>query len=257
MSEWIVRTQLETAFQNLQLPNGGCILVQASNAFCHQVYGGAQCLFQTLARITGKKGTLMIPAFTPQCLLPACIHAPYANWPLLEANILGYSQSSLPASELAAAAMLYKAKRTTHPVYSMLFYGSAETAWVQQPLDYPLSLDAILQVFKDPQKKAVNLLLDVNLQDSLLLHALALEQNAGLTFVQQAASVKDRKTSWHSFLAFLPDGQAMAKLEKGLQQSYEVISERAMISLSLSSSPASKPATLQMLLDKAASKLEN
>lgn len=161
---------LEQVFSQLQIQKGSTVLLQADLSRLPNLCGQETALVETILRMIGPKGLLIVPAWTIQALDPACQTQFSPNqWSLIRHAHPGYSPKTMPADRLeksAAAVLLhYKAKRSDHPAYSFAWIGQSSCKPDMEGWDFPLSYRHVLQSMDSPE--ALNLLVGVNLDEAI------------------------------------------------------------------------------------------
>ena len=89
---FLVRSDIQDLLDTLSIQKGDHVCVQCSDAFCHQVIGGAQTIIESLMDTVGSGGLLFMPTFTFSCLDPACqsIKGSVDDWKRIRENQNGY-----------------------------------------------------------------------------------------------------------------------------------------------------------------------
>ncbi len=200
----ITKARLEAFLKNLGIRQGSTVLLQADLKAMPQLVGHATTLIETLISIIGPRGTLIVPSFTYEALDPACQKQtyPYPLWQTIRFNHPGFSSRTMPADiwqDAANAFLLHtRVKRTEHPVYSVAWIGALPYKPALETLDYPLSFSHVLSEMESPQ--AINLLIGVDVHQSIYPLLIAHEHGFDTVFIQSAFVRRVRKTFEESFL---------------------------------------------------------
>lgn len=208
----ITKARLEAFLKNIGIRQGSTVLLQADLKQMPQLIGKSTTLIETLISIIGPRGLLIVPVFTREALDPACRPQAYPHplWNSVRFNHPGFSSRTMPAdvyTEAASAFLLHtKVKRTEHPVYSFAWMGAVPYKPALESLDYPFSYSHILQEMKRDQ--AINLLIGVDIHDSIFPVLLAHEQGLDTTTLETAFVRRVRKTFEESFLTSILDEES-------------------------------------------------
>lgn len=224
----ITRAELEAVFDSLDIKQGSVILLQADLQNCHSLVGGETTLIESLTARIGPKGLLIVPAFTMQALDPACADQSnsernefpgYEDWKIIREEHPGFSSKTMPPDtwkEAANAMLLHtRVKRSEHPVYSFAWMGNAVYSPSLESLDFPISFSHILSEMK--KKQAMNLLVNVDIDEALLFEMTAREMEEDVISVKKACVRRVKKTFEESFLHGTCDRQAMISAMQNLE----------------------------------------
>lgn len=196
--------EILSILDDLQIQKGSCICVQASDQFCKHVIGQAQAILNLLMERVGTQGCLFMPSFSFCTLDPSCIPTDieYENWKKIRDWQLGYHPilTSCDQNGMIVNQFLKNENviRTSHPVYSFAFWGDYKEKEINQRPNYPLSFTHVLSSFANRQ--AINLLFDIEPEESVLLPAIAKTLNKGVTSLQRAVIKKGKNNTIKTFL---------------------------------------------------------
>lgn len=191
----VTKNELTVFLKTLGIVKGCTVLLQADLSELPVLVSMETTLLEVISSLIGPSGTLILPAFTRSALDPSCLmdqnipaYIPYSAWKQVREQHPGYSNRTLPADVWAQAANTFllqtRVKRTDHPCCSFAWSGPAPFKTTLESLDYPVSYSHILKMMK--HENAVNLLMGVRLQDSLLLQMEARERERDTTVVRTA-----------------------------------------------------------------------
>lgn len=196
-------------FHELDIKKGDLVCLQANLAKFHRVVNGYQTVFDALFEVIGEQGCIMMPSFSYMSLDPACqdIYYEYEDWNRIRNEMNGYT-ISLSGSDIYSdcASQFMRNKevfRSNHPVYNFLFKGNYSMDWLKQPMNYPISFSHVLKGFV--QRRACNVVIGDELENSILLPAIAKTINKGHTCAQRAYIHSNKKTIKKTYLNILCD----------------------------------------------------
>ena len=234
---FLVRSDIQDLLDTLSIQKGDHVCVQCSDAFCHQVIGGAQTIIEVLMDTVGSGGLLFMPTFTFSCLDPACqsIKGSVDDWKKIRENQNGYHKVLSwcdQNGELANQFLKYEGViRTEHPVYSFAFWGFLDEKTADQKMNYPLSFSHVLRSFA--RNQGISLMLDMDPKYSVLIPAIAKTLNLGETAIQRAQIKKGSLNKVRTFLITKTPPNAVEEAMKYIHVKADKIFDRKITRLSL------------------------
>lgn len=234
---FLVRSDIRDLLEHFSIQKGDHVCIQCSDAFCHQVVGGAQTIIEVLMDVVGSGGLLFMPTFTFSCLDPACqtIKGSVDDWKRIRENQNGYHKlltSCDQNGELANQFLKYEGVlRTEHPVYSFAFWGFWDEKMIDQKMNYPLSFSHVMRSFA--RNQGVSLMFDIDPKYSVLLPAIAKTLNLGQTAIQRAQVKKGSTNKVRTFLITKTSNDSLEEAMKYIHVKADKIFDRKITRLSL------------------------
>lgn len=193
------------------IEKGMSVLVQGQlDGF--DIIGSQQAFIEALMELVGPEGCIIMPTFTYSCLDPACYEQKqysYDSWQSIRENSLGYD-SKLTSSDIYPSLTNQFLKnegviRTLHPVYSFAYWGTYNEKCLDQPLNFPISFSRVLRCFWE--NKSVNLLINEDINHSLLFPAIAKTMNQGIVEEKRGIIKRNHSNSLKMFLNIRMDNE--------------------------------------------------
>ncbi len=183
------KEDLVALFEELNIKKGTPVFVESDLNSFSSIAGGEQTLIEALKETIGSQGCLIMPSFSFSTLDPAthCFtRYPYSLWSSIRESMNGYN-AKITASNTVLSDLLLRypgVYRTSHPVYSFIYYGKYKKEWTEQSMNDPISLNHVLQCFRS--REARLLLFDMAFEDSCLSNAFAHEFEQEVTIIERA-----------------------------------------------------------------------
>ena len=148
----LTKAELVKELRGLGLSRGMVLLVEVTSRRLPYVVAGEQALIEALMDVVGYDGTIVVPAFTPELLDPACVPGcpfPYECWEDIRRNSMPYQKKlSIPAHADPFVCQFLRndaVVRSNHPLYSFAAWGKyAKVICSRHPLHFGLSDDSPL-----------------------------------------------------------------------------------------------------------------
>lgn len=148
----ITKQDIIQQLQNIGIQRGMLVIVDAQSEHLGYISGGIQTFIDALMQCVGYDGTIVMPAFTPTLLDPACYGAEKIdreNWELLRDNALPFNKKLTPpdTDDVMVHQFLRNegVVRSYHPIYSFAAWGKyAKLICDKHPLHFGLSKESPL-----------------------------------------------------------------------------------------------------------------
>lgn len=175
-----------------------------------------QSLIEGIMKVVGEEGCLFVPSFSFSTLDPASRDSrkyDYEDYELVRNELNGY-QAKISMSDVYKGCnnqfSRYKVSRSVHPVYSFTYWGSFTQDSLKQTMNYPISFQSSLKDFT--KKRAFNIIIGEQIENSVLIPAIAQTMNMGVTVMQRAYTMRNQKNVFHTYLHLKVDKEEINKI---------------------------------------------
>lgn len=184
------KRELNLFFQEMGIKKGDILCLQINE----KIELDIQLILEVLMELVSKEGLIFMPSFTFRTKDPASMESiDLKDWSNFRQEMLGYRKEVTFEDNVSRQFMLNKnVKRTTHPVYSFLYWGNSELISQKEEMDFPLSFENGLRPLT--HKNAKNVCIGVAKENALILDGLAHQNHLGVVEVQKA-KIKRMKSS--------------------------------------------------------------
>lgn len=147
----ITKDKIKNILQDMGIQKGMLLLVEVDCSMIGYIVGGAQTLIDALKELIGYEGTILVPAFTPQLLDPACSHIPFvrSEWSDIRKAMPAFDhRQTLPLKHEVFENQFLRGEgvaRSFHPLFSFAAWGKyAKLLCDRHSLHFAFSKDSPL-----------------------------------------------------------------------------------------------------------------
>ena len=217
--DYYTKNDWKDTFESCGIRRGFQVLLQLNETLGSETAGGILTILEALMEVVTETGLIMVPAFTDTALDPASVHVPacsYENWAGYRRSLTGYDPGvSLCPQTARLLQRIPGARRTEHPAFSFVIWGTAQPETLRQPLDFPVSFEPALAFFDEPMSCC--LLLGRPWQESLLLQAVAHLTGQEIVSIQKAWLHRPKRNLAKSYLTGKPDPDKLGEILELIQ----------------------------------------
>ena len=225
----LTKAELVKELRGLGLSRGMVLLVEVTSRRLPYVVAGEQALIEALMDVVGYDGTIVVPAFTPELLDPACVPGcpfPYECWEDIRRNSMPYQKKlSIPAHADPFVCQFLRndaVVRSNHPLYSFAAWGKyAKVICSRHPLHFGLSDDSPLGHVKD--LSGYVLLLGTAFEESCM-HALAKYHSRRLPIcIRRLPVEKGTSLFWKDILDYRMDASGLVQVCQKMEERKTIV----------------------------------
>ena len=197
---------------------------------CAKNVAGEQALIEALMDVVGYDGTIVVPAFTPELLDPACVPScpfPYECWEDIRQNSMPYQKKlSMPAHADPFVCQFLRndaVVRSNHPLYSFAAWGKyAKVICSRHPLHFGLSDDSPLGHVRD--LSGYVLLLGTAFEESCV-HALAKYHSRRMPIcIRRLPVEKSGSLFWKDILDYRMNTEGITQVRQKMEERRTLVS---------------------------------
>ncbi len=194
------KSEFINLLSTLHIHHDAKVFLQVSSEVCDKFLGGSQTIIDAFMEFINEDGAIIVPTFTLSNLDCASSQdIAYEDWTEFRKEAMGFRKDVSETNRFGNQFLRNKkVVRNTHPIYSYAVYGNVDCCSLKPSVNFPLSLENDLGFFE--AKESVNLLIDVDMEKSVLLQGLAKQKNMGRVCLARARMYRKNGSTSRVFL---------------------------------------------------------